>query len=298
MAFCFLRDEPLAVGIQRIISKQLTQSVHELDSPEVEASLSIHRARRRCKRLRAMLRMFRDPLGSAFSPLNQGLRDAARQVSVLRDQQAMHKSFQSLLRVGDVSTDHPSLIKHAYSLQAKSDSTLSMASQKAVQEFRDRLSALREQFAAHDVGLIRLREVQRGLRRSYRRAERAKQGFEQDRSIEFLHDWRKRTKDVYYQLRVVRILARGKSEKMRSRWQRLGELLGEARDFSLLRSYIETHLSHDISAEELNRILATCETRQTDLEDQAVKLGDRVLKRHPAKFVSKVFGKRSCHSDG
>src|SRR5262249_26458757 len=87
MSFQFKPDESIKRGIRRMARKQLDKAIEELTGQGgVRRDEVVHDVRKRCKRLRGLLRLVRDGLGDArYREENVCLRDAARPLTEVRD---------------------------------------------------------------------------------------------------------------------------------------------------------------------------------------------------------------------
>ena len=78
----------LAGGLQRISLEQLDYAMAALDGMRID--IGIHEARKALRRVRATLRLVRDPLGEAvYRAENDALRDAGRLIGGSRDATVM-----------------------------------------------------------------------------------------------------------------------------------------------------------------------------------------------------------------
>jgi CHAD domain-containing protein len=111
MAFQFKPDETLAKGIRRIAKGQLDKALDGLTGLSGEEPEEVvHDARKRFKKLRALLRLARIGLGRTITDWeNARLRDAARPLSEVRDAEVMIEAFDELVeRFG--APDHPEAV--------------------------------------------------------------------------------------------------------------------------------------------------------------------------------------------
>ena len=67
MPFKLLADEDVESGIRRVAYEQLDKCLDELDDDSLEAHATVHQARKRCKKLRGLVRLVRPALGFAYS---------------------------------------------------------------------------------------------------------------------------------------------------------------------------------------------------------------------------------------
>ena len=86
LAFRIEAGEPLPDGIRRIVSEQIdtARTAHAGGGPSEEDP--VHEARKSCKKIRAILRLVRDHIGSdVYASENRIFRDIGRALSSARD---------------------------------------------------------------------------------------------------------------------------------------------------------------------------------------------------------------------
>ena len=100
MAFCFHVNESLAKGTKRLARKQMDRALDQLSVPTRSVGdEAVHDARRRFKRIRALLRLVRKSLGKRrYNRENACFRDAGRPLTEVRDAQVLVVTFEELTR--------------------------------------------------------------------------------------------------------------------------------------------------------------------------------------------------------
>src|SRR5262249_22814311 len=88
----------------------------------------------------------------------------------------------------------------------------------------------------------------------YRRGQRALAKTIDDPDTENFHAWRKRVKDLWYELRILHPLNRTVLEEMAHDAEVLGELLGNEHDLEFLRARLEKESGDEALAEELAKL--------------------------------------------
>jgi len=121
----------------------------------------------------------------------------------------------------------------------------------------------------------------------YRRGQRALAATIDDPAPENFHVWRKRVKDVWYQLRILQPLNRVVLEEMAHDAEVLGELLGSEHDLDFLRTRLEKESGDEALADELLQLQKLITRRCKRLRRDALELGRRFYAE-----PSKAFAKR------
>jgi hypothetical protein len=96
MPYRLRSNEFVQKGIRCIVGEQIDRAIGELHDPDLAPCEAIHQVRKRCKKVRAVLKLVRPAIGSCYSKENACYRDAARALSNVRDAQAMIETYDRL----------------------------------------------------------------------------------------------------------------------------------------------------------------------------------------------------------
>jgi CHAD domain-containing protein len=77
-------NESLADGMPRIVREQLDRAIAELTGDDTDLPEAVHQVRKRCKKIRGLLRLFRGSFSASYSQENAWFRDLARRLSRAR----------------------------------------------------------------------------------------------------------------------------------------------------------------------------------------------------------------------
>ncbi|MDQ2699867.1 MAG: CHAD domain-containing protein, partial [Actinomycetota bacterium] len=157
--------------------------------------------------MRAVLRLVRGDLGKKpFRQENRRYRDAARLLSGYRDSDVLLETISAL--AADYPEDALPLDQLISDLEAEGQHGGEAATPGGIEVDMRRAA---DAIEAGDglIGSWTLESsdwslFERGLRRTYRDGRRALKHVESDPSPEALHEWRKRVKDLGYQLRLLK----------------------------------------------------------------------------------------------
>jgi CHAD domain-containing protein len=305
------KREPFAEGLQRVILGQLDLAIELLAhygeqaeqlgghagprAPRPTADTTVHETRKALKRLRALLRALRAELGAArYERESAALRDCGRRLAGARDAEVMLGTLDALLE------RHPARL----------------AASAGVRALRHQLRAEREHAAAHAIGDPRVRgEVLAELRSVRVRVERwelRERGFEllapgveriyaggrrrmrsarRRQSVEALHMWRKRVKELRY---AAETLDRGGKafkpvRRVARRADKLGEMLGEEHDLALLHARVrERPRLFAGERKSRKRLLRLIARRRQRLRKRAMREGERLYRRPPRRLLRRI----------
>jgi CYTH domain-containing protein/CHAD domain-containing protein len=285
-AFRLKLDEPAPAGLQRIAAARARKARRRLDEVEDGGAAAIHGARKDLKKLRAVLRMVRVELGEkSYRAQNRRYRDAGRLLSDTRDAEVKVETLDDLEeRFGEefptAATEHwrRDLERERYAAGADPGGELGERIERAVGE----IEAGRHEIAHWDLGADSWKLVEPGLLRAYGAGREELAAVREDPSADNVHGWRKRAKDLWYQLRILKELWPEVLGETADQAHDLTDLLGDHHDLAVLAADLE-----DRDTVEPEAIRALIERRQEELLASAVAIGERLYAEKP-----KAFGKR------
>jgi CHAD domain len=97
MSFYLFANESVEAGVRRIVNEQIAQAIAEIDDPKLERSEAVHQVRKRCKKVRAVLRIVRPQFEETYQLENVWFRDTAKDLAKLRDSKAVIETYDSLV---------------------------------------------------------------------------------------------------------------------------------------------------------------------------------------------------------
>ena len=289
MAYRLEPGEAVPDGLRRAAREQLDQAVDELstrvsDDP-VEA---VHEARKSLKKARSLLRLGRGTLDPAERRReNAALRDAGRRLSAARDAEVMLEATDELAerfagRVPQATFD--AIRRH---LVAERDPGRRRLLESGLTgQVAEELKAVRSRVESWSLHRDGWKALEPGLQRSYSRGRAALRHAQSRPTVENLHDWRKRTKDLWYQLRLLKSFAPGIVGGAVKDADKLSKLLGDDHDLAVLHEELERgagDLKVDVDA-----VLALIDHRREELQAEAVPLGQQLYAERPKDFVARM----------
>lgn len=258
----------------------------------------MHEARKAIKRMRALARLFRDELGEPeFKRVNSSLRDAAGRLAGARDAQVRLDTLRSLTERDPAALSRPGVdFLGAHLERERTQSGEPTNSAEALED----IAAMRRQLARWELLDRDFEDLVPGLQRIYKEGRKRYAHVKDGRrhakadsghvpSDQAMHDWRKRVKSLYYALDMLGGKRAKGARKATRRADRLGDLLGEEHDLWMLSVYAEEHpdvFGGDSRARE--DLLELIERRRRRLRKRTLKLGARLYKRSPARFVQRL----------
>ena len=277
MGFEWTRDDPgFGEGFLRIAREQIRKAIATADAADLPPAERIHDARRRCKKLRALLRVVR-PDFAAFRTENALIRDTARHLAEARDASVMRQTLTELMAWAGSPVPAP--------VERPADGT---NERRVLARFGDEMRQLKERAADWPIDRIDRGTIEKGLTRTYRGARQARAAAYESPTDAAFHDWRKLAKYHWYQLNLLEACA---GEVLKSEAEATGELtdlLGAHHDLGVL----DTELTAGGTALGIEADIPfardAIRRRQAELEATIRRLGDQVFAERPKALRARV----------
>jgi CHAD domain-containing protein len=285
MAFRLEAGRSTADGLRIAVQKQFEKALAALAALEPDEE-SVHAARRSVKRIRAVVRMLRGPLGSFGRQEGRRLRSAAHQLASLRDADASAETLKALHGRFPAVVDRRVTRAVSRGLDARKRrkrKAAGMLARRAQAELRRSRRVLPRRLAVAGEP----RAVRRGLADTYGRARDLLRDLSLDSDATRFHDWRRRVKDHACQVRLFESLHRKARTRARS-LNRLDDWLGEDHNHALLRATILASPGSFGSASVTAAVLGSIAKRQARLRRNALRLGRRLFSPRPRRFRKTV----------
>jgi len=123
-----------------------------------------------------------------------------------------------------------------------------------------------------------------GLKRTYRRGRRDLRAARADPTVEALHEWRKRAKDLWYQQTLLRALWPPVMQAVGDEAHELANRLGDDHDLAMLADWVREH------AEAEPEFFEAVQRRRSELQGEAIALGERLYADRPGAYVRRLRG--------
>jgi CHAD domain-containing protein len=274
----FERGEPLPEAIARVARGRIDDAIDELgggtDSSPEDA---VHNARKDLKKLRALLRLTRSELGKAvYQRENASFRDAAAALSGVRDADVMLATLEKLELEEAVSGPL------RQSLEAHRLRTGGGGREQAAAEAVEMLSEARARIVDWPLEDDSFSVIEPGLRRMYRSGRREWRAMRKEPTVEGLHEWRKRTKEFWYDHELLRTLWEPVMKAVGNEAHDLSDLLGDDHDLAVLLEWAREH------ADPAPELVEAVDARRRDLQEQAIELGARLYADRTKVFIRRL----------
>ena len=285
-SYRLLAGEPVSDGIKRVVTARVDNALAELrgetDGDHAEA---VHEARKDMKKIRSVVRLVRDALGEeAYRRENDHYRDIGRTLSSFRDAEVMVQTLETLQGRFEPARERFRRLREQLEAdlgRGRDDGSLEQAMARAggaLEQGRARTESW--PLSGDDWKLI-----EPGLRRSYRRGRKRLRAVEEEPSVVNLHEWRKRVKDLWYQLRLIRDAEPALIGALAEHAHLLSEHLGDDHDLALLREEAGARGDAFAEAGDQRLLFELIDQRRGELRFAATALGERIYTERPKQFT-------------
>jgi CHAD domain-containing protein len=286
MGFKLKLREPLPDGLKRVFREQIESALELCQHPAKQRGVTVHEVRKHLKKVRAAMRLAVPEVGkNRHAREDRCVRKIGRLVSDLRDAQVR---LQTLTQLRDKTAkkrdDNPfPRIEELLSLERESFSAAFSGWQKQAIPQLQRVEARLLKWPLED---LTWKQVCGAVGKIYKRGQRGLAKTISDPEPETFHAWRKRVKDIWYQLRILQPLNRMVLTEMAHDADVLSELLGNEHDLDFLWTRLEKESGDEALRDELVQLEKLIRKRGKRLRTNALELGRRFY-AEPAKAFAK-----------
>ncbi len=290
MGYRLRAKERIDAGLRRVVREQIQGAVADLTGDPKDRHEGVHEARKRFKMIRAVLRLSRFSLGeSLFVVENTWYRDTGRRLSSVRDAVAMIECFDGLRRrfekeIGEEAAEavRKGFVARLQSIAEGQEGLEGRASEVAA-GLRDALIRVRA-WPIHDQGF---ETIGPGLERVYRQGRLAMVQAVPDPTNENLHEWRKRVKDHWYHVRLLRNVWPKVMDAYKKEMKSLSDALGNDHDLAVMAPILRGDPAAFGGEEVVARLLELTVKRRAELQTQCRTFGRRIYAEKPRTLVAR-----------
>ncbi len=291
MAFALTSKSALGASLANVTTSEIDELLDGGNGTrELSLDERVHETRKSIKRLRALLRLYRGALAHTLFELEDSrLRELAHSLGGARDAVALRECLERLVQAA-FSDDRARLADHVEGLSTaldRADRASADEVARALGAVHDGLAAVRERARTWGVERSGFSAISAGFRRTYARGRRDLRRALHHPSEKRLHAFRIGVKRHQYQLTLLEPMWPEPLKAFRHEVQRLGELLGQDHDLSLLEQRFATLvLRHEFAP--LERSFTNAANHlHAELRRDAFDLGARVYAESPGRVLAR-----------
>ncbi len=284
MAFSLNPHKHAQHRIKKIYKSQMQKMVEESYAKNISYAKAVHQIRKRCKKMRGVLRLIRYDLKhpELYREQNEFFKQTAKLLGASRDQKVLADTYGKLVRkyrldVQDFGSLEQIIDEFKQDLSAQQY-------EKLLQQVRQRIE---QNFAV--VSKLQLQKggadtVHTGVKKSYKKAKkRSKEAFLRPTQENF-HEWRKWVKYHMFHLQMLQKSSGCMLDMRHRELKELGDILGDEHDLSVFESFLHgQNISHQ---QEMQAIIYK---EQTYLRARAKKIAKPLFCAKPKVYAKAIL---------
>ena len=283
MSYELRESETLGDNLRRVVCRQIEGAISASKAEQNGKSSPVHETRKHLKKARAALRLACGEMKpDVWKREDRCLAKVGQLISEVRDAEVR---LQTVRQLREFARGKKRSFQETEELLAfELDSFLAAFSewpQEAEERLTQTLDRIRE-WPLDDLSCKRLRE---NVQKTYKRGRKALKTAIKKTSTKNLHTFRKRAKELWYQLRILRPLAPAVFKELNDELKTIGQYLGQVHDLA----FVAERLSSIGARKQGDRLLhGLIDSRAKELERTAVALGERFYAERPRRFARRI----------
>jgi CHAD domain-containing protein len=282
MRYELLADQSLRKNLLRIFRQQIDSGLALARGEKKPGDTLVHDIRKHLKKARAVLRLLRQEIGrDSFCREDRRLRDIGRLMTEVREaevrlqtmrqlEQATHHHYRSYQKIERLlATELENFLAAFAGWEKKAVRLLERARQASKKWSRDNYS---------------WRRLRRALQQTYKSGRKALATARAEPSAANIHELRKHTKLLGYEIRMLRpwnhLVVGGMIEEL----TQLGHLLGRVHDLVFLGDRLRLERSESHWGKQDDELLSVIENSEAELERDGIGMAERFFAERPSKF--------------
>lgn len=286
MSYRIEPHEAVPSAVRRIAQEQVRKALDEIDDEALDLPATIHQVRKRCKKVRGLVRLVRPAAPALYARENAVFRDAARLLSDARDATALLETYDALMEHYADDVDRRAFAPVRGALTRRRNALRDGDSvPDRVAAFRDVLAEAPARIRRWEIPEDGFATIEGGLKKTYKRGYKALRVAYTEPSDEAFHEWRKRAKYHRYHGKLLRALWRPVVNKRRKQMHTLTDYLGDDHDFAVFRQTLAAEPAWFGGIASLQAFLGLIDRRRGELQARAHPLGLRLYAEKPKHLV-------------
>jgi CHAD domain-containing protein len=284
MSYELRQDETVGDGVQRIICRQIEAAVCASSAKQNGKGSPVHETRKHLKKARSALRLASGEVErKVWTREDRCFRKVGRLISEVRDAEVR---LQTVRQLREFARGKKRSFRETEELLAFELDSFLAAFSEWPEEAKDRLTQVLDRIRAWPLDDLRCKQLRKCVQMTYKRGRRALEAAIEKTSTKNLHAFRKRAKELWYQLRILRPLAPAVFKELNDELKTIGQYLGQVHDLAFVAERLS---SIGLVRKQGDRILnALIDSREKELERTAIALGERFYAESPRQFARRL----------
>jgi CHAD domain-containing protein len=288
MAFRIKRKKSVQTNLRRIAEEQIDKAISEILDERVARHETVHQVRKRCKKVRGLIRLVR-PEFKDYSRENRFFRDAARELSYVRDAQSMIECFDGLMEhfAEQVNREAFASIRRQLADRRQTIADDRVGLDKRMDQFLVKMREARQRAGSWKIKDDGFSVAEGGLRKTFGRGRKALYEAYENPGDACFHEFRKRTKYHWYHLRLLRPIWSDMLSVQCQAADGLSDLLGDDHDLAVFRTTLLADPGDFESETDVQALVGLIDRRRMELQAEARPLAERLFAEKPAQLADR-----------
>ena len=284
MSYELRQDETVGDGVQRIICRQIENAIQASGVRQNGKGSPVHETRKHLKKARSSLRLASgEEERKILRREDDCLRKVGRLISEVRDAEVR---LQTVRQLREFTRGRKRSFRETEELLAFELDSFLAAFSEWPDEAKQWLTQSLDRIRAWPLDDLRCKQLRKCVQKTYQRGRRALTAAIEKTSTKRLHTFRKRAKELGYQLRILRPLAPAVFKELNDELQAIGQYLGQVHDLAFVADRLS---SIGPARKQGDRVLhALVDSREKELERTALALGERFYAERPRQFARRL----------
>ena len=284
MSYELRADETLGDGMRRIVCRQIEGAIDASKAKQNGKGSPVHETRKHLKKARAALRLVRGEIDrDLWKREDRCLAKVGQLISEVRDAEVR---LQTVRQLREFARGKKRSFEETEELLAFELDSFLAAFSEWPQEAEERLCRTLERIKEWPLDDLNCKRLRENVQTTYKRGRQVLQKAIKKTNTKNLHAFRKRAKELWYQLRLLRPLAPKVFRELNDELKTIGEYLGQVHDLAFVAQRLS---SIGPARKQGHRILnALIASRGNELEFTAIALGERFYAEPPRKVARRI----------
>lgn len=290
MAFKIRGPESVDQGIKHVAVEQIDKAIQEIESDEIDQEKTVHQVRKRCKKMRGLVRLVRPDSEAVYKNENRRFRNAAKSLSHARDAQVIVETYGLLLdHYGEeIDSERFSPIYEALLVRSQQVTEHEVNIEDRLNDFLDEMQQAYKRVEGWELSPDVSASILKGIKKTYKRGRRAmKHAYNKQDATQF-HQWRKRVKYHWYHMRLLERLWPKQLKQRAEEVKRLSEYLGDDHDLAMLHATLINEVQSPCNGPLVAELIDLISKWQVELRSKAKSLGMRIYAESPKLFMRRI----------
>jgi CHAD domain-containing protein len=284
MSYELRADETLGDGMRRIVCHQINDAIRASKAKRNGKDSPVHETRKHLKKARAGLRLIRGEVPrDAWKREDCCLGKVGDLISEVRDAEVR---LQTVRQLRELAHGRRRSFQPTEEFLALELDNFQAAFSEWPHEAEERLGRTLDRIGKWRLTGLRCKRLRKNVQRTYRRGRQALNVAIDKTNTKRLHTLRKRAKELWYQLRILRTLAPTVFKELNDELKAIGKYLGQLHDLAFVAQRLS---SIGAGRKQSDRLLnALIDSRKKELERTAIALGERFYAERPRQFARRI----------